>query len=43
MGTLYGAIAHVPLAAVILVCELAGNDDLLVPLILAQQLDPETA
>ncbi|NUO53757.1 MAG: chloride channel protein [Polyangiaceae bacterium] len=35
MGTLYGGIAHVPLAAVVLVCELAGSYDLLVPLMLA--------
>lgn len=36
MGVFYGGIAHVPLAALILVCELAGNYDLLVPLMLAQ-------
>lgn len=36
MGVFYGGIAHVPLAAVVLVCELAGNYDLLVPLMLAQ-------
>lgn len=36
MGVFYGGIAHVPLAGVILVCELAGNYDLLVPLMLAQ-------
>jgi CIC family chloride channel protein len=35
MGALYGGIAHVPLSALILVCELAGNYDLLVPLMLA--------
>lgn len=35
MGTFYGGIAHVPLAALVLVCELAGNYDLLVPLMLA--------
>src|SRR5262249_182268 len=29
-------IAHTPLAALVLVCELAGNYDLLVPLMLAQ-------
>jgi CIC family chloride channel protein len=34
MGALYGGIAHVPLSALILVCELAGNYDLLVPLML---------
>src|SRR5690606_2065654 len=36
MGAFYGGIAHVPLAALVLVCELAGNYDLLVPLILSQ-------
>jgi len=36
MGAFYGGLAHVPLAAVILVCELAGSYDLLVPLMLAQ-------
>lgn len=36
MGTFYGGIAHVPLSALVLVCELAGNYDLLVPLMLAQ-------
>jgi CIC family chloride channel protein len=36
MGAFYGGIAHVPLAALVLVCELAGNYDLLVPLMLAQ-------
>ncbi|MDX1384638.1 MAG: chloride channel protein, partial [Thermoanaerobaculia bacterium] len=35
MGIFYGGVAHVPLAAVVLVCELAGNYDLLVPLMLA--------
>ncbi len=35
MGALYGGIANVPLSALILVCELAGNYDLLVPLMLA--------
>src|SRR4029079_17851152 len=32
----YGGVAHVPLSALVLVCELAGNYDLLVPLMLAQ-------
>jgi CIC family chloride channel protein len=32
MGVFYGGMAHVPLAALFLVCELAGNYDLLVPL-----------
>jgi CIC family chloride channel protein len=36
MATFYGGIAHTPLAALVLVCELAGNYDLLVPLMLAQ-------
>lgn len=35
MGTFYGGIAHVPLSALVLVCELAGSYDLLVPLMLA--------
>jgi chloride channel protein, CIC family len=35
MGTFYGGIAHVPLAALVMVCELAGSYDLLVPLMLA--------
>jgi CIC family chloride channel protein len=35
MGAFYGGIAHVPLSALVLVCELAGNYDLLVPLMLA--------
>jgi len=38
MGTFYGGIAHVPLAALVLVCELAGNYDLLVPLMLSLAL-----
>ncbi|HEX3849871.1 MAG TPA: chloride channel protein [Polyangiaceae bacterium] len=36
MGTFYGGIAHTPLRALVLVCELAGNYDLLVPLMLTQ-------
>jgi CIC family chloride channel protein len=36
MATLYGGIAHVPLSAMVLVCELAGSYDLLVPLMLAE-------
>ena len=36
MGVFYGSLAHIPLAAVILVCEMAGSYDLLVPLMLAQ-------
>jgi CIC family chloride channel protein len=35
MGAFYGGIAHVPLSAVVLVCELAGSYDLLVPLMLS--------
>ncbi len=36
MGAFYGGIAHVPLSALVLVCEMAGNYDLLVPLMLTQ-------
>ncbi len=36
MGTLYGGLAHVPLASVVMTCELAGSYDLLVPLVLAE-------
>jgi chloride channel protein, CIC family len=35
MGTLYGGLAHAPLAALVLVAELAGSYDLLVPMMLA--------
>ncbi len=35
MGAFYGGIAHVPLSALVLVCEMAGSYDLLVPLMLA--------
>jgi CIC family chloride channel protein len=35
MGAFYGGIAHVPLAALVMVCEMAGNYDLLVPLMLS--------
>lgn len=35
MGTFYGGIAHVPIASLVMVCELAGSYDLLVPLMLA--------
>jgi CIC family chloride channel protein len=35
MGTLYGGLAHTPLAALVLVAELAGSYDLLVPMMLA--------
>jgi CIC family chloride channel protein len=36
MGTFYGGIANTPLAALVLVCEMAGSYDLLVPLMLAE-------
>jgi CIC family chloride channel protein len=36
MATFYGGAANVPLAATIMVCEMAGSYDLLVPLMLAQ-------
>jgi CIC family chloride channel protein len=36
MGTFYGGVAHVPLSALVMVCELAGSYDLLVPLMLAE-------
>jgi chloride channel protein, CIC family len=35
MGTFYGGVAHAPLSAVVLVAELAGSYDLLVPMMLA--------
>ena len=35
MGTFYGGIAHVPLSALVLVSELAGSYDLLVPMMLS--------
>jgi CIC family chloride channel protein len=35
MGTFYGGVAKTPLAALVLVCEMAGSYDLLVPLMLA--------
>jgi CIC family chloride channel protein len=35
MAAFYGGVAHVPLAALVIVCELAGNYDLLVPLMLS--------
>lgn len=35
MGVFFGGIAHTPLSALVLVCEMAGNYDLLVPLMLA--------
>jgi CIC family chloride channel protein len=36
MGTFYGGLAHTPLSSLVLVCELAGSYDLLVPLMLAE-------
>ena len=36
MGTFYGGLAHVPLASLVMTCELAGSYDLLVPLMLAE-------
>ncbi|MBW2455875.1 MAG: chloride channel protein [Deltaproteobacteria bacterium] len=35
MGTFWGGVAHAPLAALIIVCEMCGSYDLLVPLMLA--------
>jgi CIC family chloride channel protein len=36
MATFYGGIAHVPLAALVMTCELAGSYELLVPLMLCE-------
>ena len=36
MGVFYGGLAHAPLSSLIIVCELAGSYDLLVPLMLAE-------
>lgn len=36
MGALFGGIAHVPIASLIMVCEMAGSYDLIVPLMLAE-------
>ena len=36
MGTFFGGIAHAPLGALVMVCEMAGSYDLLVPLMLAE-------
>jgi CIC family chloride channel protein len=36
MGTFYGGVAHTPLASLVMVCEMAGSYDLLVPLMLAE-------
>jgi CIC family chloride channel protein len=36
MGTFYGGVAHVPLSGLVLVSEMAGSYDLLVPLMLSE-------
>jgi CIC family chloride channel protein len=36
MGVFYGGLAHVPLASLVMTCELAGSYDLLVPLMFAE-------
>lgn len=36
MATFYGGLAHVPLASLVMTCELTGSYDLLVPLMLAE-------
>lgn len=36
MATFYGGLAHVPIAALVMTCELAGSYDLLVPLMLTE-------
>lgn len=36
MGAMFGGIAHVPVSSLIMVCEMAGSYDLLVPLMLAE-------
>jgi CIC family chloride channel protein len=36
MGTFYGGLAHVPVSSAVMVCEMAGSYDLLVPLMLAE-------
>ena len=38
MGTFYGGLAHVPIASLVMICELAGSYDLLVPLMLAEAI-----
>jgi chloride channel protein, CIC family len=38
MGTFYGGLAHVPIASLVMTCELAGSYDLLVPLMLAEAI-----
>ena len=36
MGTLFGGVAHAPISSLIMVCEMTGSYDLLVPLMLAE-------
>ena len=36
MGTFYGGIAHAPISSLVMVCELCGSYDLLVPMMLAE-------
>lgn len=36
MGTFYGGLAHVPIASLVMTCELTGSYDLLVPLMFAE-------
>ena len=36
IATLYGGLAHVPIAALVMTCELTGSYDLLRPLMLAE-------
>ncbi len=36
MGVFYGGLAHVPIASLVMTCELAGSYDLLVPLMFAE-------
>ena len=36
MATFYGGLAHVPIASLVMTCELAGSYDLLVPLMFAE-------
>ncbi len=38
MGTFYGGLAHAPVSSLVMVCELAGTYDLLVPLMLCEGL-----
>jgi CIC family chloride channel protein len=38
MATFYGGLAHVPIASLVMTCELAGSYDLLVPLMLAEMI-----